>query len=382
MSLTSARAYGALGSHRFLMRAALAGIQAYAWVFALQHFYARSNSLSEAFVQAIVLYALSQVITALLTPYSARRINNGIRLHMIYGVLLMALALSLLAGALTGIVTGAFGMIGFALCVGAYRAMYWTPYAYERDHYGVAIGLSQEFLIALMPALVGYSLFGGALGALAGIISATLILMASIAPLLAVPEVYERYTWSYGETFAELFESKYDTLVQSAFLEGMQGAALLFLWPLSVFILVGSSYRLLGIVLTLSLLLSIPLKAFGERLVHRHPLLHMTIAISAWVMRLAAMTPLTIIMVDVYASTTRRHSVDRFTLEQSADNASYVDELTALKEISMSIGRLTMCAIASIGIVFFSLSVGLAVAFITAAIAAAMSIYLARKASY
>lgn len=379
--MTSLRgALGALSSHRFLMRAAFAAGNAFAWVFVLQYFYLRNHQIDEAFVQTILLYALSQVITALATPYAAVRIAAGTRRLMIFGIVFAAVAFCLLGTTLSGLVMGSIGLVGFAISIGLYRAVYWVPYVLERESSVMRGGLPQEALIAIMPAIVGFALFDGALAALSILVATAIILIASIAPLLSVPDYHERFSWSYRDTFGELFEPKYNPLVESAFLEGLQGTALLLLWPLSVFLIVGSSYRMLGLVLAASLLFAIPLRAFGARLVKGRLLLEATLAASAWIMRLTVATPFGVVLVNAYSFAGRTPiGVDVYALEQAADNTSFVDELTALKEIALCIGRLCMCAVAAVCITFISLPAGIAISFLIAAAASAIAVVQSKR---
>jgi hypothetical protein len=380
MSPASASALGALSSHRFLMRAAFAATNAFAWVFALQFFYAHQHNLRVSFVSVITLYALAQVVSALLTPYAAVRIVAGVKRLMFFGVLFATIGFSMLAASLSGESYTSAGLIGFALFMGAYRALYWVPFSLERERESASLGIPQEFFLALMPAIAGLTLTDGSLGAITLLVGGIIILLGSLAPLSVMPEVFERYSWGYRETFGELFEAKYNPIVESAFLEGVQGTALLLLWPLSVFIISGSSYKALGLVLTCTLLLSVPLRAFGAKLVRTKPLLHATLAASAWVMRLAVATPAGVVLVDAFASTSRKpHAADMYSLEQAADNTTYLDELSALKEISLAIGRLAMCAFAAICITFFSMPAGISASFVLAALASIIAIVEARK---
>lgn len=371
--LTSRSALSALSAHRFLMRAAFAATLSFAWVFALQYLYGLFGNITDAFIRVILLYELAQVVTILLTPYAARQLMHGLRGRMVAGILTAVLALIFFGAALSDIFQPIFGLVSFAIFMGIYRAFYWTPYVLEKEHDRQKAHIPQEIFIAFMPAIVGYALLNGHLGAAILLFAGASILIASIAPLFQLPEIHERYMWGYGETFAELFEPKYNPIVESSFLAGLQGTALLLLWPLSVFIIVGLSYQLLGLVLSATLLLAILLRPRGRKLLEGRDLLHATIAASSWVLRLAVVSPLTVVFVGAYASPTDA-SADFVALEQSADNGTYLDEYTALKEIALCLGRVAMCIVAAVSIGFFSLPVGLGVAFALAAAASVIGI--------
>jgi hypothetical protein len=373
-SIISRSALGALNSHRFLLRAAFAATTIFAWVFALQYLYALFGSLTEAFVRVIMLYQLAQVITVLLTPYSAIRLVHGVKRRMIAGVLAAVLALLFLSLALVEFLQPMIGMVAFAVFLGVYRALYWTPYMVEKERTNPSTHVSQEIFIALMPAIAGFALLQGTLGAAILLCAGASILIASLAPLARVPEIHERYAWGYRETFGELFETKYNPIIEAGFLEGLQGAALLLLWPMAVFVLVGFSYQFLGLVLAATLLLSILIRPRAQRILHRRVLLHATLAASSWVLRLVVASPIGVILVDAYAAVDGRKSADPLALDQAADNGTYIDEYTVLKEIAQCFGRITMCIVAAVCISILSLPVGLAIAFCLAGAAAAVAV--------
>jgi hypothetical protein len=361
------------------MRAALAATAVFAWVFILQYFYLLYGDLTEAFLHTIALYTLAQVVTALLTPHSAMQLVHGVRARLVFGVFVCLLSLVVLGAALMGIVTPVPGLICFAVLFGAYRALYWTPYMLERS--GIErSGISQELFISLMPGIAGIALLDGILGASVLLFAGASILIASFAPLMRVPEMFERYSWGYRQSFAELFEPKYNALVEAAFIQGLQGTALLLLWPMAVFIIVGLSYTSLGLVLTATLLLAALIRPYSMQFLERRVLLHSVLAASSWLLRLVVATPLGVILVDTYSSAGNRPG-DTLALEQAADNGTYLDEYTVLKELAMIFGRIFMCIIVGISIVSFTLPVGLAVAFVIAAAASVIGIVHARKAA-
>jgi hypothetical protein len=374
----SGSALGALDSHRFLLRAALAATMAFAWVFALEFLYGVYGNITDAFLRVILLYELAQVVTVLLTPYAARQLAHGVRGRMMAGVVFCILALAVFGASLGGVFNPLFGLLFFALFLGAYRAFYWTPFILERDHYDTHANKLYEFLIAFMPAIAGLTLLSGLLGAGILLFAGSTILIASLAPLFSVPETYEKFEWGYGETFGEFFEPKYNHIVESAFLSGLQGAALLLLWPLAVFVIVGLSYQLLGLVLTGTLLFGILFRGRGKKLLEGRDVLHMTMAVTSWILRLAVVSPTTAVFVAAYAAPTDAQT-DFHTLEQSADNGTYLDEYTVLKEIALCFGRIAMCILAAVSISAFSLTIGVAVAFVFAGAASAVDILERRR---
>ena len=360
------------------MRAALAATASFAWVFALQFLYGIYGNIGDEFVRVIVLYELAQVITILLTPYSAMQLQHGIRGRMIVGVVVCVLAFVSFGASLASVFSPMLGLLLFAIFIGTYRAFYWTPYVVEKDYQGTYENIPQEIFIACMPLVVGYTLLNGAFGAALLLFAGSTILIASLAPLFMVPEMHEKFIWSYRESFAELFEPKFNRIIESSFLSGLQGTALLLLWPLSVFIIVGLSYKLMGLVLSATILSAILLRARGQKMLESRDLLHVTMVATSWALRLAVASPVVAVFVNAYSAPTDA-SADFVSHEQAADNGTFLDEHTVLKEIALCLGRVTMCIVAAVSISFFSLPIGLAVSFTLAAAASVVSILQSRR---
>lgn len=374
----SSSSHAALSAHRFLLRAALSATAVFAWIFAFQYLYGIYGNIADAFVRVILLYELAQVITILLTPYAASRLKDGARSRMMAGVVLAMFALVIFGASLSGDIHPLVGLLSYAIFIGAYRAFYWTPYIIEHRVERNQTSIPQEIFLAFMPLVAGYSLISGPYAAAVLLFAGASILLVSIAPLIRVHETYEKFSWGYGETFAELFEPKHNRVIEPAFLEGLQGTALLLLWPIAVFILVGLSYEMLGLVLSATLLCAILFRQRGKRLLAGRDLMHATVAASSWMFRLAVISPISIVVVSAFASPTDT-SADLHTLEQSSDNGTYVDEFTVLKEISMALGRIAMCIVAAVCITVFTVPIGIGVAFVLAAAASVVNHFHSKR---
>lgn len=365
----------------------------FAWIFIFQYFYAVMGSVKYAVFSSALLYVLAQDVILLLTPLSAQRLRNGVRSPMVQGVALASTSLIVLGIGISGIVgsSSSLAIIAFALCYGAYRALYWVPY--EVDVSRVANGrhlssLSNEIFFAIVPAVVGIVLsiqFPAQIWML--FITAT-ILAASLQPLAQLPDSHEGFSWSYRRTFHELFSVKHRRLVSASFADGISGAALLFFWPVAAFLIVGWSYAMLGFVVSLTLLIVLAVRYLGRPYIedfkaHRSALVHATLAASSWILRIVVASPLGIVLVDAYFYTgnaMRGTGIDPFIFEQTADKGSYLDEFTALKEMGLSLGKIVICLIGAFLTIAISLPIAFITVFLIAAVASAASAYLTRSA--
>lgn len=381
----------ALTSHRLLMRIAFAAGNVFAWVFAFRALYLASGHTEAALFAVAALYTLMQAIIFFVTPLSGAGLRHGMRRALAYGTLLAALAFSSFSVAFAPQVSAEFAFAAvttFIILMGIHRALYWVPYHTEVAREGSSqITRLQEYVIALVPLAAGLIIETYWLGPGLLLSVAALITLTALVPLIRFPESYEHFQWDFLGTFNALFSPFNRSFLALAIFDGIQGAALLLAWPLAVFIIIGQSFLGLGFILTITLLVA----PFGRRVVrkaveryrlHNSTPIMATIAFSSWIVRLVAGSPLYILLADVYyhsGASPRRFSIDAHAFEQSADDAHYVDEYTALKEMGMSLGRILACIILMLGLYFTSAAVAFAALIIVTAVASVYSVVIARK---
>ena len=289
-----------LDAHRFLMRFASAAVGAFVWIFLFQYYSAFEGTIGRALTETLLLYALCQSITLLVTPFAAARLRGGMRRGIIYGALAFAAAL-VYGGAL---LTGAFprGTAIFAILLGSYRALYRVPYAVERAGSGEPPqpSLAAEVTLALAPlfagAFVSAGVYGARYGAAGLLFIGAIVALTALLPLTWVPNVHERFSWGYRESFARLFAPENRVVFKSAVARGMGGALLFLILPLGAFFAFGGSYLVLGAFFSMVL----------------------------------------------FVFLISRSSLRRAPVEEYADGGSYLDEFTALKEMGLACGRLAL----------------------------------------
>ncbi|KKW19441.1 MAG: hypothetical protein UY63_C0013G0012 [Parcubacteria group bacterium GW2011_GWA2_51_10] len=307
--------------------------------------------------------------------------------------LLLGAAYIYLGATLEGLVNGAppsWGIAFFAILLGAYRALYWIPYQLSG---GRALGESSrtslvyEVIIALMPAFAGLTLIAVPFAPLRLLFGAAVFAAISLIPLIAVKDSSENFSWSYGRSLSEFLADRHTALRIESILQGIQGAVLFLVWPLAIFLIVGSDYQLLGYILTATLVAVLFLRTFWRGFMRKTGLEHSTTAhvatsVSGWALRLFAWTPVVIFIADSYSHATaprRTFTLDASVLEQAADSGSFVDEYTALKEIGLACGRIIIAAVFAVLLFATTLPVAFATVLIVAALASAASIILERR---
>jgi hypothetical protein len=376
-----------LAAHRLLFRAALAAGNVFAWVIVFRLFYVATGHLEVALAGAASLYALSHALTLLLTPLSGMSLRRGIRKALLLGTVLASLSFSIIAVLFLADPSRDevfWAMGAFALVQGFYRAFYFVPYK-TLEGGGEVSSILREATVALVPALAGYVLTAFADGAFILFASCSALLLLSALAVARLPESYEAYDWTYVDTLRELCARRNHLASGLFILDGVQGAVLLFIWPLAVFLLLGS-FRSLGAVLTATLCVAYLGRFLVKKLLRvlraRSPVVLATIAFSTWIVKLAAASPVQVLMVNVaYTSgnSPMRFGIDTHSYEQSADGGHFIDEYTAVKEMGLSIGRVLASVLFILLLLTTAESLAFAALIFTAATTAAWSVFLAHR---
>ena len=385
----------ALHAHRFLLRAGLSMANLFAWVFLFEYFTALSGDLGRALAGTALLYALAQFITFVATPISAAHLRRGTKHSIIWGVVFAAAAFVVLGATLAGYgfasgENGAvWGTAAFAVLFGTYRALYWVPYALAqtgiRPHLHMRAYL--EVLIALIPLFAGITIASAGFGHIRLLFGASALIALSVIPAFFLADTREKFSWPYVYAFRQLWRYRNHGLVLRSMLDGLQGAALFLAWPLAIFLIVEGSYVTLGFVFSMTLLFILLFRRayawmLGAAGLRDSATLHTVVAVTGWIARLAAGTPVGIVVADVYSYTTqpeRGVRADPFSHEHASDRGTFVDEYTALKEIALALGKIMFCVVIFLLAFIFDLPIVFAIALGIAAFASGVSAVIGKR---
>lgn len=359
----------AFSIHRILLRTALSAALLFSWVMLYELERSLYGSIPRALVETALIFALSQAILVLATPLSAKLNEHGMVRSMILALCALAAGFAVLAVAhLSG---STLSIALFGVFTGIYRAFYALPLALMRDDLSLA-RQAVEVVIASVPLVAGLVLAAGYAPWL--LIAAAAFTLASIVPLLRF-EAYERFEWTYRETYGMLLETAHRGYVQREFLRGMEAAALFALWPLFIFVIIIPSYAALGIIASASLLLVLAARALITRPLVTDPAARAALSGGAWVARIAVGGPIAAIAVEA----THHAGIGRDMPAHDivADRGTFLDEVTALKEISLGLGRMVLALVFAAVLLVASPVVAFGAAFIAAAASAAAGEYLA-----
>lgn len=366
---------------RFLMRAAFSASHVFAWVGMFAFLAAQKESIAEGLAAIALLYALQHVIVILFTPYVARHLGHGMRNHMTLGVLAASAAFAALGiGYYAGSEALTPAITIFAILLGVYRALYFTPYSIIA-HAGKRVAYVEIFIL-LLPAAIGFLLMLGVLTPALLFIGASIVLAVSMLPIYWIEDQHEGFAWGYRESFHQLFDLRHRTLLIASLCDGIEAAALLLVWPIVIWLVLGGSMALLGLMMSVTLLLALLIHALFRRFSFSPSATHeVLIRMSVWVLRSIAGTAGAIVLIDTYGSSSSTHSrgIDRVSLEQAADNHTYVDEYTALKEMGNGLGRVLACLMIGIFAPLLTIGTTTTGVFVIVAAVSALSVYVARQ---
>lgn len=384
--------FGFLHAHRFLLRSGLSIANAFAWIFVFQYYFVQTGEIAPALIGTITMYALAQVATFILTPLAAAHLRRGVKHALVYGAVVASAAYVYLGATLADSFNGnpaGWGIAVFALLLGSYRALYFVPYqlrASTENNSRSRLPIVYEVLIALMPAFAGITMATVEDAHLRLLFGSAVLLIASLVPLMAVRDVLEKFSWHYTETFRQLFRRVHGRTLKASLCGGLQGAVLFLVWPVSVFLIIGSDYAMLGAILSATflavLLLRYVYRKFARKLQFEQSIfVQIIFSFSGWVMRIFVGTPAGVFLADSYSASVQpksTHSIDASAFEQSADNGSFVDEYTALKEMGLALGRILACVIFGTLLLWTTPAIAFVSMLVLAGIASAVSIILER----
>jgi len=338
----------ALYTSRTVTRFGLATLGVFMPIFFYTHF---DHSISAV----LALYAAIYGSYALLVPLS-------VRLLRVWGTrIMMLLALGMMSSNLVALYFyNSYPDIAILIYIGTatlYQLLYWVPY-----HVDFAESLSPVMRgrqLALLRNIAGIAIvvtpvIGGflitAVGFSAAFLFALTLILLSMVPLMYTRNIRERYSWKYFETFRHLLSRTNRSLVLANMANGAQGVVLTIVWPIFIFTLLDERYTALGIIVALSLLVTIMLRSAIGKLFDtwnetKVVVVSVVLATTGWIAKIFVQTPLQIFAVDSYhnaGNIARALAFDAATYEQAADNGRFVDEYTTLKEMALNIGRVLM----------------------------------------
>lgn len=328
--------------------------------------------------KVLLFYIVSFFLFGLLVPFGAMLMSRiGLKISMILGSLFLVSYFVFLY-----LLNNNWTLALFLAIAGVtlFRLLYWIPYHTDFAEFTdkksrgreIALLVSVTTLISiLLPFIAGLIIdkFDFSILFLISIIIASI----SVIPILLLRSVKEKYSYTYGQTFKELFKKKNRKLLLAYSGDGAETMVGAIIWPIFIFQVLQGDYLTVGIVTSLIILASVVLRliigALTDKMSKRQLIkVGSILYFFGWLGKIFVQTAFHIFVVSSYhsfAAIVRRTPFTTLMYEQAADRGHYVDEYTVLREVSLNIGRVLMLVLLFVLFYF----VGLTFAFILAAIA-------------
>ena len=171
---------------------------------------------------------------------------------------------------------------------------------------------------------------------------AFIIYILSIIPLFLIPDVREKYSFGYFQTYKEVFKKKNRKLLLSYGADGIQNSMGAVVWPVFIFLILNGNYVAIGLISSLvifgSLIIQLIMGDLSDRF-DKHRVLKWGTVLNAvgWFVKIFVSTGFQIFVAGTYhsfATIVMRTPFDALMYEQAADSGHYVDEYTVIREVS------------------------------------------------
>ncbi len=330
------------------------------------------------FLFLLVLYSL-RIPTFVLAAKTFEHI--GLKVAMTIGTIAWAIYYGLIAfldqvGSWP-LVTLGLAAVSLTIIVTFYWAPFHTDFATfsKKGKRGreVSIMAAAKFVIGVGGPLLGgwlISIHSYGLAFLVGIV----LVLASLVPLLFIPQVKTKYEFGFFESFKELFSKRERPMLISMFANGAESVVSYAVWPVFLFLVLDGRYLDIGIFTSLIVVINILLQLFVGKAIDTKKsskkLLKFGVDLYAlgWLFKAFVSS-----VGGVFAAATfhgfggivMRTPLDVMMYEKAADAGHYIDEFTVLREVAISFGRVAILS----AMVVLSLWFSVQAAFILAAVA-------------
>ncbi len=365
----------ALYSNRLILRIALGLLSLFTPIFLFEQF--------NFSIKAVLIFYLSIFIMNLflVAPGAMFMSRTSLKNSMLWSLpFLLLYLISLYCFSSSPFIFAFLAIISIVF----YRVLYWIPF--NTNFAELSDPLQRGRQLALFQAVV--SIISIFVPMAAGFIVAefgfqVLFFLSIILTLVSmIPFVFmrrssdEKFSFSYIQSFKELFKKANRRLLLAYGGDGAQSVAGFAVWPIFIYQILNGQYLSVGLISSVIIFITIILQLiFGDlsdriskkKLVKLGSFLYS----SGWFLKIFIDTGFQIFVIGTFhnfAAIVNRLPFDTLMYERAADQGHYVDEYTVLREMALSIGRIIMLIILIILFEFFNLS--LPIAFLLAAIAA------------
>lgn len=245
--------------------------------------------------------------------------------------------------------------------------LYWVPYHTDftllttpkmRGHNLALLTAGVSTVAIVLPIISSAIISSFNFGIL--FVLSTVIILYSIVYLKKTPEINEHFSFSYIETYKQLFSKKNRRLLLAYSGSAVQDIIGAVIWPIFIFLLLEGNYYSVGIITALITMASIVLQLITGSLADRFSKTKI-VKFSAsfhsigWIIKSIVQTPFQIFAAGAYHDLTKsasQVSFDTLMYQQAGASKHYIDEYSVLRQISQALGR-TLAMLLSLFLIQF-----------------------------
>ena len=248
--------------------------------------------------------------------------------------------------------------------------LFWVPY--HTDFAGFTNKKSRGRVIGLLSALsslvsILIPVFSGWLIKMYGFevlfLIAIVLFVVSLLPLFLIKPTFEKFTFSFKETWRKLLGRQYRRMFLSYFADGMENMVGAIIWPIFIFQLLKGDFLAVGAISSLIVLFTVSAQLIMGQFTDKFDkkkLMRWGSGLYAigWFLKIFVSTGFEIFLASTYhnfAAIVMRTPFDALIYEKAADAGHYVDELTVLREMALNLGRAFCVILLFIFLSFFGL---------------------------
>lgn len=219
----------------------------------------------------------------------------------------------------------------------------------------LALGAIMPLISGVILSILGYGhLF----------LVAIFIYILSYLPFSLLPEMKERFTWTYKQTWKKLFSKKLRPTVIAYMGDGAEGIVGSVIWPIFIWLLLDGDYfqvaLISSVIIAVTIILQILVGRFMDSKGNRSKILKYGTGFYSlgWILKALIGSSFQVFLFSTYHNLSRvfsRTSFDVINYDIAADQGRYTDEYTAIREMSILLGKVIMAVFIIILLPYFDL---------------------------
>jgi len=218
----------------------------------------------------------------------------------------------------------------------------------------------------VIPALSGFIIQKFGFDAL--FVIAIVLILTSAFPLFSLPDVREKFDYSYFQTFREFFRRKNRKMALAYGSDGAQSIVGAVIWPIFIYQLMKGEYLAVGlissVIVAMSIIFQLATGSFADKMDKRRLVkIGSVLYAMGWVGKAFIQTGFQIFVVGAYhsfSSIMMRTPFDAMMYDKSADQGHQIDEYSVIREMAVNGGRVLMLLLLLVLFSFTSASLGAA----------------------